>query len=58
MFKGNYQVQPITAPVATGIDAVGAVESDNAPVYNVSGQRVGAAYKGLVIKNGKKFIRK
>ncbi len=58
MFKGNYQVQPITAPVATGIDAVGAAESDNAPVYNVSGQRVGAAYKGLVIKNGKKFIRK
>lgn len=58
MFKDNYQVQPITAPVATGIDAVGAVESDNAPVYNVSGQRVGAAYKGLVIKNGKKFIRR
>lgn len=58
MFKGNYQVQPITAPVATGIDAVGAAESDNAPVYNVSGQRVGTAYKGLVIKSGKKFIRK
>lgn len=58
LFKGNYQVQPTTAPVATGIDGVEAVESDNAPVYNVSGQRVGAAYKGLVIKNGKKYIQK
>lgn len=58
LFKGNYQIQPITAPVTTGIGAVQLDENGNAPVYNVSGQRVGAAYKGLVIKNGKKYIRK
>jgi hypothetical protein len=57
-FKGNYQIQPISAPVATGIEAMKLVEPANAPVYNVSGQRVGAAYKGLVIKNGKKYIQK
>lgn len=58
LFKGNYQIQPISAPVATGIGAMQLDENGNAPVYNVSGQRVGAAYKGLVIKNGKKYIRK
>lgn len=58
LFKGNYQIQPISAPVATGIGAMQLDENDNAPVYNVSGQRVGAAYKGLVIKNGKKYIQK
>lgn len=31
---------------------------ENAPVYNVLGQRVNENYKGLVIKNGKKFIQK
>lgn len=29
-----------------------------APVYNVLGQRVNENYKGLVIKNGKKFVQK
>ncbi|MGI6242529.1 MAG: hypothetical protein ACOYJK_03170 [Prevotella sp.] len=58
LYKDNYQIQPTTAPVATGIGTVKAAEDDNAPVYNVSGQRVGASYKGLVIKNGKKYIRK
>lgn len=58
LFNGKPQVQPTTAPVTTGINGVEAVEGDNAPVYNVSGQRVGAAYKGLVIKNGKKYIQK
>lgn len=36
-----------------------AVENDeNAPVYNMLGIRVNADAKGLLIKNGKKFIRK
>lgn len=30
----------------------------NAPVYNLAGQRVGKDAKGLLIQNGKKFIRK
>lgn len=34
--------------------AVGA----NAPIYNLAGQRVSKAYKGVVIQNGKKFLNK
>lgn len=29
----------------------------NTPVYNLSGQRVGKDYKGLVIQNGKKYLK-
>ena len=32
--------------------------SENAPMYNLSDQRVGKNYKGIVIKNGKKMIVK
>lgn len=31
---------------------------ENAPVFNLAGQKVGKAYKGVVIKAGKKFIQK
>lgn len=31
---------------------------ENAPVYNIAGQKVNNYYKGIVIKNGKKFIIK
>ncbi len=43
-----------------GLDAIIAneVEDANAPMFNVLGQRVNDSYKGLVIKNGKKFINK
>jgi len=28
------------------------------PVYNLSGQRVGSDYKGIVIRNGRKYVKK
>ena len=31
---------------------------EKAPIYNLAGQRVGKDYKGVVIQNGKKFIKK
>lgn len=31
---------------------------DNAPMYNLAGQKVGKSYKGIVIQNGKKVVRK
>ncbi len=31
---------------------------ENAPVFNLAGQKVGKAYKGVVIKAGKKFVQK
>ena len=32
--------------------------NENAPIYNLAGQRVGKNYKGVVVQNGKKFIKK
>ena len=44
----------------TGIsNAVVATKSNpNAPIYNLAGQKVSKAYKGVVIQNGKKFVQK
>lgn len=45
----------------TGISAVSTSANslnDSAEMYNLAGQRVTKAYKGVVIQNGKKFINK
>lgn len=42
----------------TGIADVKVVNSNNAAIYNLAGQRVNNNYKGAVIKNGKKFMVK
>ncbi len=39
-------------------NALVAPAAKNAPVYNLAGQQVGASYKGVVIKNGKKYVQK
>lgn len=53
------ELAPISAPVATGINNISAaVDSADAPVYNLSGQRVGKNAKGVLIKNGKKYVVK
>lgn len=41
--------------ITTGITRVEQSAAD-APLYNLSGQRVDASYKGVVIKDGKKFV--
>ena len=41
-----------------GITAVKSVADVNAPAYNLAGQKVADGFKGLVIKNGKKFVNK
>lgn len=43
---------------ATGIGTVSTNVNDDAPVYNLAGQRVGKDYKGVVIQNGRKIIRR
>lgn len=40
----------------TAIEAVKTVEQNDAPAYNLAGQRTAAGYKGIVIKNGKKYF--
>lgn len=44
----------------TGIDSVEGVNGvgKNAPMYNIAGQRVGRDYKGIIIQNGRKIIRR
>ena len=42
----------------SGIEEVANDAEDNAVLYNISGQKVGRDYKGVVISNGKKYIRK
>jgi len=41
-----------------GVEGVAAEEDANAPIYNMMGVRVNADAKGILIQNGKKFIRK
>jgi len=40
------------------VEGVEAEEDANAPIYNMMGVRVNADAKGILIQNGKKFIRK
>lgn len=48
--------------VASGLNAVDAASGDRldtkAAMYNAAGQRVGSAYKGIVIQNGRKYGKK
>ena len=44
---------------ADGIQAIkSAVIDQNGAIYNLAGQKVSNDFKGLVIKNGKKFVVK
>lgn len=43
---------------ATGINGVNAESTADGAIYNLAGQKVSAAYKGIVIKNGKKYLMK
>ena len=61
MFKGNYQITIISIDTTTGIDNLNAENktlNENAPMYNLAGQRVDKTYKGVVIQNSRKFINR
>jgi len=44
----------------TAIETVNAVKvaNGNDAIYNLAGQKVGASFKGIVIKNGKRYVQK
>ena len=42
----------------SAINAVKKAANADGAIYNIAGQKVNASYKGLVIKNGKKYIQK
>lgn len=60
IFKGTPEIIPTQAvmPTSTGISNITVTTENNAPVYNLAGQKVNGSYKGIVIKNGKKMIKK
>lgn len=60
IFKGTPEIFPTQAVVpgsSTGITNITTSEADNAPIFNLAGQKVGKSYKGVVIKAGKKMIQ-
>ena len=49
----------VMAASTTGISNISAEEASKpAEVYNLSGQRVDASYKGIVVRDGRKYLRK
>lgn len=60
IFKGLPEILPtqkVTAGTSTGINNITTSAADNAPIFNLAGQKVGKGYKGVVIKAGKKMIQ-
>ena len=56
LYNPGAQLVPTDGP-----DAISLVEADaegDVVRYNVAGQRVGKNYKGIVVENGKKVLRK
>ena len=46
---------------ATGINTVNgqwSMVNGQSPAYNLNGQRVGEGYKGIIVKNGRKMIKR
>jgi hypothetical protein len=48
----------VVRETATGIQEIPVKVINNGAIYNLAGQKVNESYKGIVIKNGKKFIQK
>lgn len=44
---------------ATGISSISATEAkEKTATFNLAGQQVSKSYKGIVVKNGKKYLNK
>ena len=54
----NLMKVTIERATTTGIEKIAELKADNGVMYNLAGQKVGAGFKGLVIKNGKKIVVK
>ena len=55
--NSNNQIYSINGATA-GVKNITVDKNVDAPAYNVAGQRVNDAYKGIVVKNGKKYLNK
>jgi hypothetical protein len=52
------KIQVIQVGGETAINGVKTAKANSGAIYNLAGQKVNASYKGVVIKDGKKFIQK
>ena len=60
IFKGTPEILPtqkVVPGTSTGINNITTSAADNAPIFNLAGQKVSKGYKGVVIKAGKKMIQ-
>ena len=59
LFGKQLEIPVYQSPNALGVKNI-TLDKDNSntPAYNLAGQRVNNDYKGLIIKDGKKMIRK
>ena len=60
IFKGTPEILPtqkVVPGTSTGITNITTSAADNAPIFNLAGQKVSKSYKGVVIKAGKKMIQ-
>ncbi len=55
---GSASKAEIFIDTPTGISNVNVNENDNENIYNINGVRVGKGYRGIVIRNGEKYIMK
>jgi len=60
--NSNIEKAVTSVNVYTGIRCIDSktatADRENAPIYNVQGQRVGNDYKGIIIQSGKKTVRR
>ncbi len=60
-FTPGASISGYTPTDPTGVEAITTKSNTwnaNAPMYNLSGQKVDKSYKGIVIQNGRKFVNK
>ena len=53
---GFYGFKYVTG-TSTGISSIEAAAKNDDKIYNMAGQQVSGSFKGLVIKNGKKYVK-
>ena len=61
-YNSQIELAPTVSPVTSTPTSISTITTDaaaeNTPAFNLAGQKVSKAYKGVVIKGGKKFIQK
>lgn len=52
-----YDIKFTPANVSNGISNINVDSAKAGKIYNMAGQQVSGSFKGLVIKNGKKYVK-